>query len=490
MATVASSRSDDSADASPSKLWRGLPPVRYGLLVLAVLAQATTLWITEPLWQVRESPVHMPLVELPQVPFYWAMQASLIVVLLWPRRGLVLHAGLLLLSFVFDQFRTQPQFIALVALMLAMVLDNGMILVRWFLATLWIWAGLHKLLSPDWFTSASWNLVGGIVTDRAAYYVPFAWGVGLGEIAVGLLAVFRPRWAAVPCLMMHVGIAIFLSPLFYDHNESVIPWNLATGVIGGWIMWNAPSARPRLAWEWVWAALLLVYPAGFYIGWVDHGIASVLYSNHLPEGLITTADGTEKIRGWGDLKVPFPNERRLLRNYFQHAAPPGSKLHIDDQRALLPDLYYVKREDGSSEQITRGEFLAEKPGEVAGMEVDRPRHRFLLARAGAKMLRREEKGPIYAVEMDPKRFRPQLLELLEGIPNIEQLNLAGCNVSDNDLKRLPILPRLQGIGLSDTPTTDAAIPILLQQPALIVIQYDGSKMTTEAILEFERQRPL
>ncbi|WP_146118472.1 DoxX family protein [Blastopirellula marina] len=467
---------------------RSLTPLRYTLLVLVVLAQAITLGITWPLWQVRELPVHMPVFELPQIPFGGWLLATLVVVLIQPRWGLALHILSLLISFVFDQYRTQPQFIALAVLMLVLIEDNGIVIGRWFLATLWLWAGLHKLLSPDWFTHAAWDLVGGIATDRAAFFQPFAWGVGIGEVTVGLLAIFQPRWAAIPALLMHVGIAIFLSPLFYNHNVSVIPWNLATGAVGCWVMWNAPSVRPKFVWEWGLAAVLLLYPAGFYIGWVDHGVASVLYSNHLPEGLITTHQGTETVQGWGDLKVPFPNERRLLRIYFEQSAPPGSKLHIDDQRSLLPDMYFVKRPDHQVEEISRQEFLDSTIGEVAGIEHDRRRNRFLLARAGAKMLVRDETGPIYAVEMDPSRFRPELLELLEGIPNIEQLNLAGCPVTNEDLKRLPTLPKLQGIGLADTPVSDSAISELMRHPELKVIEFEGSEMTMDAILDFERQR--
>ncbi|RCS46073.1 DoxX family protein [Bremerella cremea] len=470
------------------RMQQPLSTLRYRLLILVVIAQAATLLITWPLWQVRDFPVHMPAFELSQIPFGGWLLLTLLYMLIQPRWGLVLHATSLLISFVFDQYRTQPQFIALAVLMLALIEDNGVILVRWFLATLWLWAGLHKLLSPDWFTHAAWDLVGGIVTDRAAYFQPFAWGVGIGEVIVGLLAILQPRWAAIPCLLMHVGIAIFLSPLFYDHNISVIPWNLATGIVGCWVMLNAPSVRPRFTWEWGIAAVLLLYPAGFYVGWVDHGVASVLYSNHLPEGLITTPEGTEVVQGWGALKVPFPNERRLLRIYFEQSASPGSKLHIDEQRSLLPDQYFVKRADHRVEEISRQEFHNKLAGEVAGIENDRRRNRFLLARAGVKMLKRDQTGPIYAVEMDPSRFRPELLRLLNRIPNIEQLNLAGCQVTNEDLKHLPILPKLEGIGLADTQVTDEAISLLRRQPQLKYIEHKGSRMTREAVLEFERQR--
>lgn len=489
MATGTKSQTADvSQEAQPKLL--GLPRMRYGLLVVAVIAQAATILITWPLWQVRETPVHMPLIDLPQIPFGWWMLVTLVFVLVAPRTGLAVHAASLLLSFVFDQYRTQPQFIANAVLMLATVENIGIVIVRWFLASLWLWAGTHKLLSPDWFSFGSWYMVKSLHVNPEDFQMLFAYGVSLGEISVGLLAIFRPRWAAIPCLMMHVGIVIFLSPLFYNHNESVVPWNLATAIIGSWVMINTVSIRPQFRWEWVLASLLLIYPAGFYLGLVDHGIASVLYSNHLPEGMVTTQEGSKKISGWGDLRVPFPNERRLLTLYFQRSALPGDKLHLSDPRPWLEDHYFVLGSDGELIEQTREEFIEGSDAEVFGVEVESRRIRFHLARAGVKMLRREEKSPVYAVEIPPKRYRPELLDMLAGLPNLEQINLAGCEVTEVDLKRLPLLPKLVGIGLTDTPVTNAAIETLLKQPQLKVIEYQQSNMTLDAILEFERQRPV
>lgn len=489
MATATKSENTDALQGA-QPLVLGLPPVRYRLLVVAVIAQAATILITWPLWQVRDTPVHMPLIDLPQIPFGWWMLATLVLVLVRPRMGLAVHAASLLIAFVFDQYRTQPQFIANAVLMLATVENVGVVIVRWFLASLWLWAGTHKLLSPDWFSFGSWYMVKSLHVNPEDFQMLFAYGVSLGEIAVGLLAIFRPRWAAIPCVMMHVGIVIFLSPLFYSHNESVMPWNLATAVIGSWVMWNAPSIRPQFRWEWVVAVLLLVYPAGFYLGLVDHGIASVLYSNHLPEGMITTKEDATKITGWGDLHVPFPNERRLLTIYFQRSSQPGDKLHLSEPRPWLGDKYYVLNNEGELVEQTREQFVQGSDDEVFGMEVESRRIRFLLARAGVKMLRRDEQTTVYAVEIPPERYRPELLEMLAGLPNLEQINLAGCEVTDDDLMRLPLLPKLVGIGLANTPVTNDVIETLLKQPQLMVIEYQQSNMTLDAILEFEKQRPV
>ena len=91
----------------------------------AVAAQAVTICITWPLWQVRvfqplaEAPLPplLPLLPLPQIEMGPWLLASLVVVLILPRWGVLLHAGLLALAVAMDQMRLQPEFISLVLLM-------------------------------------------------------------------------------------------------------------------------------------------------------------------------------------------------------------------------------------------------------------------------------------------------------------------------------------------------------------------------------------
>lgn len=412
------------------------------------------------------------------------MLTTLALTLVRPRLGWVVHVATLLLSFVFDQFRTQPQFIAAAVLMAATLDERGLRVVRWFLASLWCWAGLHKLLSPDWFTFNAWSITTSLGLDPSEFGEIVGWGVGLGELSVGLLAIFWPRGAAIPCALMHGGIALFLTPLAHNWNYSVIPWNLCMAVVGSWVMWNVTPQLPKYRWEWLVAPLMLLYPAGFYVGWVDHGIASVLYSGNVPDGLITTESGLELIEGWGDLRVPFPNERRLLRQYFARSAPPGSKLHIAETRAGLDDLYYVKRADGQFEKISMEEFYASSPGVVAGVGLDDQYTLFRLGDDGVTMLKRAEKAPIYALEIDPDVYRPEMLNWLRRVPNLEQLDLSGCPIADEDLARLPIMLKLKGIGLADTQVTDAGLKSLLRQPKLVYIEWEGTSITLEGLEEF------
>jgi hypothetical protein len=446
--------------------YRSLGSTRYFLLVVCVAAQVATLTITWPLWEVRNTPAHLPAVDLLQMPFGWLLVLSLAVVLLLPRIGSRLYLAVLLASFVFDQYRIQPQVIGTAILMIGVVENRAREFARWYLVALWFWSGLHKLLSVDWLGHVSWGILATLSLESDALHIFFAYAVAFGEMALGLTAILRPRWAAIACILLHVGIAALLSPWVLHWNFSVIPWNLCTAVVGAWLMWTWQPSFPRSAVGWGMAALVFLSPVGFYLGWVDPAFAYVLYSDNVPRGLITSDAQLIPIKGWGSLQVPFPAAPRLLRQYFDRTAKPNSKLHIADPRPWLEDTYFWKRADGATVQISRQRFLTAGPEEIAGVELDNPRSIFALSRAGARMLKRTEDGMIYAVEIPSDRYDASLLDHLHGLPNLEQLQLAGCPVTDDDLRRLETCDNLWGIGLNATKVTDSGVLFLTRLPKL------------------------
>jgi hypothetical protein len=439
---------------------------RAMLRVVCVAAQAVTLVITWPLWETRDSPPHLPLIDVPQMPFGGILAASLIVILFRPRLGVRFHIAMLALSFLFDQWRIQPQVIGIAVMMVAVVEPWGPVLGKSYLIAMWIWSGLHKLLSQDWLGPVSWDLLQSLGLDAAAWHAPFAYSIACGEILLGVLAVVRPRWAAIGCVVLHSGIAVFLSPWVHNWNPSVVPWNLCTAVVGYWILTAAPPLRAQSRLQWVIAAVLLITPAGFYAGWVDHAFAHVLYSNNVPYGVITSDDGAKPIARWGSFRAAFPHTRRAARQYFALTAKPGSKLHLADPRPWLSDAYFLKGTGGDVVEIDRQRFLSSNDAELAGIESDDPRDVFALSRAGARMLKRTAESMIYAVEILPGNYRPGLLRHLHGLPNVEQLQLAGCNVVDEDLQLLIGCDKLQAIGLNGTRVTATGLKTLAQLPKL------------------------
>jgi len=483
-----------------------LTSLPFALLLTAVLAQAIAIVITWPLWNVRTTGLpHLPVFpNLPQVSFGWLLLLSLAFIPFRPRAAVWLHFSVMLAACLLDQMRTQPQFLATWILMIAATYQTGAALTRWFLASLWIWAGVHKLISPDWITHRSANMTVALGLDVESFALIIAITVALSEISVGLLAWFKPRWGAFGCVALHVGIVIYLSPWFRGWNYSVFPWNLATAVIGFWVLWNAESRdwfgtassaneKPLPVCRWWFEravfVVMMVIPAGFFIGWLDHGYAHVLYSDSIPRGLITKQDGSvSEIRAWGELAIPFPNERRLLKQHFAIVAQPGEKLHIRDPRHLLDDLHFQMMQDGPI-KISRRLFFASQKA-VAGVELDSVRAIFFLRSIDSTFLKRDKKSMVWAIQFSPDKFDAKFLKHLNGISNVEEIALADTSLTDADLKSLPGLPSLIGLGLSRTQVTDQGIQQLMLDrrhkfPRLEFIVVDGTSISDEVLQRFK-----
>ncbi len=466
---------------------RQLGRLRFCLLLLGMVCQMATVWITWPLWQTRTSIPHLPAVDLPQVSFGWMMMVSVGLVVFRPSWGIIAHWIVLVGASTLDQFRLQPQFFSIAILMTACVWEWGRIVARWHLASMWLWAGLHKLLSADWFGHASYWLVERL--DAESWYLTFAVAVALSEFGLGMLACFRPKWAAVACVPIHLGIVVFL--LMIDWNPSVIPWNLSMAATGCWVMWHTKDWRPTHLWEVAVCIAWLVTPIGFFTGWVDHGFAAVLYSDSLPRGLITTKNGVHAIQGWGDLVVPFPNERRTLRIYFQQYAESGDKLHISDPRRMLNDQFFVLDRSRQAQPIDVDTFFSAQqsiPGQqgdfsptVAGVGLDERRAVFALGKAGVRMLRAAPDQPIYAVAFTPENYDPDLLAQLQGLPNLTQIQLSDTSVQNSDLRYLLKLRLLIGIGLDRTNITDEGLRQLRELPLLQYIECEETKITERGL---------
>lgn len=464
---------------------------RYSMLVICVVSQFCTLLITWPVWQVRVDPPNLPMLSTAGFSLGWVMINSLILVLVKPKIGVGVHCALYAVACLFDQFRIQPQFFTHCLLMAAVAYDAGPRMGRWWLASLWLWSGIHKMLSTDWWGHVSWSLVSGLPIDLIPYHTTLAGLIAVSELSLGIMAIVRPKWAAIGCPILHVGIAIFLSPLGADMNYSVIPWNLSLAVVGWWILNHAsrsqsaagslsasspPLPKPN-GWTAIAIVVLLVSPAGYYFGWTHLYAAHVLYSGGTPRGMITQKEGSRETIGWSELNVPFPQERAPLVQFFEATGQPGDKLHLADSRLTLADMYYILGDAGKAESIDRESFLDATIGNAAGNEVDRYCSVHDLALAGAKMLRREKNGPVYAIEFVPEYFESNQLHLLDGLPNIEELQFENTSITDADLNRLPVMPHLLAIGLEETDISDRGLAYLSRHPNLLIVLHRGSRIT-------------
>lgn len=478
----------------------------YFFLVVCVFAQLATILITWPLWEIRQAPINLPWISaMPLKPYGILIITSLIGVLLSPKRyGLAIHCAVLLMAVLSDQTRCQPQVLWVAVLSIACVFDRAKQFCVWALVALWLWAGIHKAISSEWYQGNSYQLMlQAGVEDPLRWCYWFALLVTISEIAQGVLAIFRPRVAAITCALLHLGIAGFM--MFIQYNFSVVPWNVCTAIVGTWLMrkavtaesasWNRALPIPALAppngshwFGWSAVAALLILPAGFYTGHVRHCFAHVLYSGGLPLASISKTDGTvDQILGWDVIHVPFPHEPNAFRDYFRLTAAPGEKLHIHEIRPWLRSHYYQMNASQQLQEISPADFFAADSG-VGGIACDDRNATFELIDSGAKMKRRTVDAMIFAISFTPESFSADLLDRVNDLPNIEEIQLRGCDVRDDDLKKLVTLNRLGGIGLNQTPITHSGLKHLSAMKGLKLIEYDGQVYDSiDEILRLEEE---
>ena len=467
-----------------------LDRVSFGMYVVCLAAMALTIVITWPLWQARLSPPNLPLVLfLPELSFGPLLLGSLALALALPRTGFLVHVVLLVAALTFDQIRCQPQIFSIPVLMAACLFRDFRIIACWFLVALWFWAGLHKLLSPDWLGPGAWTVLTELGLSQASqWYQAFAWLVGLGEIGLAVVAVLKPRWGAFFCLALHFGIAAILIGM--NWNYSVLFWNVAMGVVGCWLLMDWSRKRraavdsnivwPRLLWQQVLVVCVLISPAGFYSNHMPSFLSHTLYSDNLLKAMVTTEQGAVEIETWDTLHVPIPKTQAILRDYFFRTAKPGEKLHLLDPRPGYADRYYMAGDDGRIGTCEAAEFWS-GAGVGRGIAKDYGPAVFNLQEAGARLLKRSENGMIYAVEIPAEKYSTEVFSNVAGLLNLEQINVAGCAVEDADLSYLVNLPVLMGIDLAGTNITDEALPYLQQVPQLRQFYYEETGVTDDAV---------
>ena len=342
--------------------WRGaaLPWTAWNSLILrmaAVAAQASTIWITWPLWQVRhynsaqlwpQTP-NLPALPLPQFDVAPWLIGSLVLVLFVPRWGVLLHGTALVWAILLDQIRMQPECISLWLLMLGSLESSGCkLLARSHLIALWFFAGFHKLISPGYYEAVVPFMLGRAPGATVAAG-DVMWGAlgALFEISLAVLAIVpRTRRAcAVLVAPFHLTVVCWLA-FRMEWNYSVCPWNAAIAVAGFTLIW---PWRTTLLADWREAsrpikaavAFVLFSPLLFYVALFDPFLSHCVYTENAPHAWIEfpSGDKTEISSIFSNeenpaiaLNVAIPPEHRLFEAYFSQVAEPGEKLIIEDPR--------------------------------------------------------------------------------------------------------------------------------------------------------------
>ena len=338
-------------------LWQRVDWSSFILRTAAVAAQAATIWITWPLWQVRHySPdqlvpqtPNLPALPLPQMDVAPWLLGTLVLVLFVPRWGVLLHGIALVWAILLDQIRMQPECISLWVLMLGSLNSPGCkLLARSHLIALWFFAGFHKLISPEYYAAVVPFMMGRAPgTTLAASDV--LWGAfgALFEMALAVLAVVPRTRRACAVLAVPFHLAVFCWLTFrLQWNYSVCPWNAAVAVAGLTLIW---PWRTTLLADWreasrpvkVAVAAVLFSPLLFYVALLDPFLSYCVYTESAPHAWIELPSGerfdisslfVNEENPTRALNVAIPPEHRLFEAYFQQVGEPGEKLIIEDRR--------------------------------------------------------------------------------------------------------------------------------------------------------------
>lgn len=314
-----------------------------GARLLILLALMASVVITWPLWLARESPPLLPLLDLPQVSLGAPLLAACVAALFAPCQGALVVLLLLGYGMATDQTRMQPEFFSLPLLLLGTLPSRSFRLIaRTHLITLWFFAGLHKLLSPAYFSEAGLRLLrGDLFPDHPGMLTAAAAGIAILEISTAITALVPASriLSAGLALGLHAGVLISLSPLAEMRNEAVWPWNVVLALSGFAFIapWKASLRRSlvqvplatRVA-----VAGLAIAPLGFYAGIVDAYPAHHLYSGGTASATVYCPAGCRAEQDvnatWRHLRVPLPPQPRLYYQSFARTCSPGDTLRIDD----------------------------------------------------------------------------------------------------------------------------------------------------------------
>ena len=312
---------------------------------LVVACQVATLWITWPLWQVRDAPPMLPALSLPAFDLGWLLICSLLLVLVAPLPGITLQTILLVYAALIDQTRLQPGVVSLLFLLWGtMPNPTAQGFARTHLLTLWLFAGFHKLVSPAFMNDTAPRLLTGFPLDLPHWLISHAgYAIAFIELGTGLLALSRRtrKAAALMAFGLHTAILLNLSQLGINRNDAVWPWNVALAFAGFALIapWKESLlssvkmchalARPLLV-------CLLVAPLGFYLGLMDAYLAHNLYSANTPQATVVCRGECLPHQNpnaiWEAFRVPPPPEQRLFEQYFVLTCRPGDQLLISDSR--------------------------------------------------------------------------------------------------------------------------------------------------------------
>ena len=308
-----------------------------------IIAQAATLWITWPLWQARTHPPPLPLLPLPHPGMGVPLLACLAAIGLRPGLGTAAYAMTLAWAVTADQLRLQPYMVSLLLLTWGTTgRPAGILAARSTLVATWLYAGLHKLTSPGYFSDTVPWLLGGLGPGLSGGWAATCGGVLAAAEVLLAIGCLVPRCRGATAFVAaagHAAALAALSPLGHDWNPAVWPWNAALACAAPVLLasWTGPGlgdAWGRSApWGRAVAVALLAAPAGYWLGITDASLAHCLYSGNVPRAFVCTpfsrVDINARLEG---LNAFVPPEQRLFDPLFLAVGRAGEWMEVEDPR--------------------------------------------------------------------------------------------------------------------------------------------------------------
>lgn len=303
---------------------------------IAASAQALTILFTWHLWQRRDEFPNLAVVEsFDVISFGPLLIIGALFSIAFPRVGSAVFTISITAAIFGDEVRLQPEVISLTAFMLlSWAKDNAVLVGRWLLASLWIWSGLHKVLSTGWHDQGGQYVASLLHLPALDSLLTLA--VPALELAAGVAALatgLRPV-ARVLGPLVHLGILFAL--LISVENSAVWPWNAALALIA--LLLFAPSEMPPLTKPLIaFVAALLVFPASFYWG-ANAYLTYNLYSFNTAIAEVCGEDGQCKnvnTLSFNALNVPVPPEEKLFVRWFGESCESGQTLKVTPQPSAL-----------------------------------------------------------------------------------------------------------------------------------------------------------
>lgn len=329
---------------------------------IAALALLAGMFCSWPLWDVQVRAFGFPVLPLIEswgpvsggVARWMAVFMTLLlgVVVFFPLRRMLIGCVIAFLALlcILDLNRLQPWVWLYLLVFVLAFFDSDDASYRYLLAAVYFWSGFHKLTpyfaedNFQWFCSAFPS------TEPLGHYPILGYAIALLEMsfAFGLLWSRTRRWIKWVVISFHTVILLALSPLGYNWNLVVVPWNLAIMALV-WVQSRPPAqsdqkvAPLNARFQGFHASGLPGYlvlllacgaPALNIAGLWPHPLSWQLYTNTQPEG-------TFYVQGQATFRT------RPAAEVWNHFTSPddSTRLYLDDwaMRSLQVPLFPSER---------------------------------------------------------------------------------------------------------------------------------------------------